>query len=76
MKHKSSVDMITGVTLSYPFEVQKLKYDFHFTKNGVWYYINSNNKLAAFKNQKQIVESRGESWRVVESSTGRVVQKS
>lgn len=54
----------------------RLKYDFHFTKNGVWNYINSCDDIKMFKKQQDSVKKFKENWRIVESLTGKIIKKS
>lgn len=73
----TSHDMKTGRVIVYPVESADRKYDFHFTKDGVWYYINSfdNPALQAVTKQCQAVKSEGETWRIVRSPSGEIFRE-
>lgn len=51
-----------------------LRYDFIFTKNGVWYYISSSNDFKEFDNKgydlRKPIEEHNESWAIVNNITG------
>lgn len=74
-------DMYTGRTINYPDlndTTRTLPFDFHFTKNGAWFYINSvkDAKHPLLKKQMQTVKERGEKWRLVDSRSGKPIRSS
>jgi len=70
----TAIDMYNGNLIVRPSNLSKAKYDFDFTKQGVWIYINSHNDIEAFQEQIDLIESKGESWRIIKAKTGTIVK--
>lgn len=62
----------------YPRTNPTLKYDFHFTKAGEWFYINSfdEGKLRSSEvsQQKKTVEKEKEQWRIIDTTTSEIIE--
>lgn len=76
----NAVDMYNGNEIPYPMPKdskypRKLKYDFLFTGFGAWRYCSSTNELnrKGLAGMKKAARDKGESWLVIESDTGTVV---
>jgi hypothetical protein len=70
-------DMFNGREIKYPVLDSKLKYDFIFTKEGKWFYVNSSDdfqKLISINSPP--VEKRKENWAIVEPLTGKIILES
>jgi hypothetical protein len=78
MKQVIATDFFNGQTITRPAEIVNFQYDFDFTKNGQWFYINSFNDLnnPLVDNQKKVAEGHKEKWRIIELATGRVIETS
>ena len=53
------------------------KYDFHFTKDGEWWYVNSFDDISCdvWRAQARTVESKGESWRIIDVAHNTIVKQ-
>ena len=72
------VDMINKSEIKYPITSHStMAYDFHFTKDGVWHYINSADDLQSpvWASQSRTVQSKGESWRIVDVKRNTIVKQ-
>lgn len=73
-----SIDMYNGRVITYPHKPEEVrrKFDFHFTKDKKWYYINSSDDILKFAQQQLIAVNRGQQFRIVDSLTGAIVKSS
>ena len=73
-------DMFNGDLIRYPVdpEKNKIQYDFHFTKKGRWFYVNSlpDPKHALVKKQCDTVTAEGEQWRIIDTKTNEIICQS
>ena len=73
-------DMFNGDLIRYPIDPDKttIRYDFHFTKKGVWFYVNSmpDPKHALVRKQCDVVERKGEQWRIIDTTNNTICQNS
>jgi len=75
MKVHKVIDMFTRNMIEYPAKNPRLKYDFNFLKDGIWYYINSADKIEKLKDSGQCEEAI-QGWRIIEASSGDIIEKS
>lgn len=79
----SATDMYNGNIHNYPchpLDVTKInkKFDFIFTKENKWYYNSSSNNPEDFiqeVNLVEAVESKGESWKIINAITGEIYKE-
>ena len=69
-------DMMSDRVIEYPVTDFRLRYDFHFSKDGSWYYVNSFNDInhTVWEAQARTVEERGESWRIIDVKRNTIVK--
>ena len=77
MTIEPAIDMYNGNIIKYPTSYfNEFKFDFHFTNGDTWIYTDSCNKIEKFESQKTAVKTRNERWRIVDSSTGEIIEES
>jgi hypothetical protein len=72
-----AIDMYTGRELTRPNPHVNYRYEFDFTCDGEWLYLNSfvHPGSPELHGQKALVETYGERWRLVDAWTGEIVEQ-